>query len=119
MPLHAGYRPPPETGLRPFPFPLRDAVLIRRYKRFLADVRMDDGRTETVHVANTGAMTGLDRPGARVLLSRGENPRRKLKWSWELVRVGRTWACVNTAVANRVVRHWLESGRWATTRSSR
>jgi len=86
-------------------------VLIRRYKRFLADVRFPDGAVRTVHVANPGAMTGLAEPGARVLLSRSENPRRKLEWSWELVRAGRTWVCVNTAVANRVVRHWLESGR--------
>lgn len=86
-------------------------MLIRRYKRFLADVRFPDGAVRTVHVANPGAMTGLARPGARVLLSRSENPRRKLEWSWELVRSGRCWVCVNTAVANRVVRAWLESGR--------
>ncbi|MHC4407858.1 MAG: DNA/RNA nuclease SfsA [Planctomycetota bacterium] len=97
--------------MRPFPVPLCDAVLLRRYKRFLADVRMGDGEIRTVHVENPGAMTGLAEPGARVLLSRSENPRRKLDFSWELVRVGRVWACVNTAVANRVVRHWLENGR--------
>ena len=84
---------------------------MRRYKRFLADVRFRDGSLRTVHVANPGAMTGLCRPGASVLLSKSENRRRKLEWSWELVRVGRSWACVNTAVANRVVRHWLETGR--------
>jgi len=97
--------------LRPFPVPLRDAVLIRRYKRFLADVRWPDGSEATVHVANPGAMTGLAEPGAKVLLSKAESPGRKLPWSWELVRAGRVWACVDTAVANRVVRHWLESGR--------
>lgn len=91
--------------------PLADAVLLRRYKRFLADVRLPDSSVRTVHLANPGAMTGCAIPGSRVLLSDSGNPRRKLKWSWELVKVGRCWVCVNTAVANRVVRHWLESGR--------
>ena len=91
--------------------PLADAVLIRRYKRFLADVRLPDGSVRTVHVANPGAMTGCAVSGSRVLLSDSENPRRKLRWSWELVKVGRCWVCVNTSIANRVVAHWLESGR--------
>jgi sugar fermentation stimulation protein A len=90
---------------------LTDAVLIRRYKRFLADVRLPNKALRTVHVANPGAMTGLAEPGARILLSRSKKPRRKLEWSWELVKVGRIWASVNTAVGNRVVKHWLESGR--------
>lgn len=85
--------------------------MIRRYKRFLADVQTPDGESRTIHVANPGAMTGLAEPGARILMSRSENPRRKLPWSWELVQCGRTWACVNTAVANRVVGSWLRSGR--------
>jgi len=91
--------------------PLEDAVLLRRYKRFLADVRLPDRSVRTVHLANTGAMTGCAISGSRVLLSDSGNPKRKLRWSWELVKVGRCWVCVNTAVANRVVRHWLESGR--------
>jgi len=97
--------------LRAFPLPLEDAVLIRRYKRFLADVRLSDGSVRTVHVANPGAMTGCAISGSRVLLSDSRDDRRKLRWSWELVKVGRCWVCVNTAVANRVVAHWLNSGR--------
>jgi len=85
--------------------------LLRRYQRFLADVRLADGTERTVHCANPGAMTGLDAPGSAVLLSRRDDPRRKLSLTWELVRVGRTWVCVNTQVANRVVRRWLETGR--------
>ena len=72
---------------------------------------MPNGDLRTVHVANTGAMTGLADPGSPVLISDSGNPARKLRFSWELVRCGRTWACVNTAVANRVVAWWLRSGR--------
>jgi sugar fermentation stimulation protein A len=96
--------------LRALP-PLRDAVLVRRYKRFLADVRFRDGSTATVHCPNPGAMTGLAEPGSAILVSDSGNPRRKLRFTWELVRAGRTWVCVNTAVANRVVGRWLDAGR--------
>jgi sugar fermentation stimulation protein A len=95
--------------VKPFPAPLLDAVLIRRYKRFLADVRFADGRVATVHCPNPGRMTGLDAPQSRILLSDSGDPRRKLRYTWELAQVARTWVCVNTQVANRVVAHWLES----------
>jgi len=97
--------------LRPFALPLVDGVLKRRHRRFLADVRLDTGRVVTAHCPNPGAMTGLAKPGSAVLLSQSDSPRRKLPYTWELVRVGRTLVCVNTAVANRVVGRWLETGQ--------
>lgn len=67
--------------------PLVGGRLLRRYQRFLADIQLDSGETVTAHCANTGSMLGLKEPGYRVWLSRAENPKRKLAWTWELVEV--------------------------------
>src|ERR671934_120218 len=98
-----------------FPAPLIPATLVRRYKRFLADVVLDSGEAMTVHVANPGAMTGLAAPGARVWLSKSADPKRKLPYSWELVEVdfgtGRELVGVNTAHPNSIVAGALSIAR--------
>lgn len=90
--------------------PLLEGRLQRRYKRFLADVELADGRVVTAHCANTGAMEGLTEPGLRVWLSPADNPKRKLRYTWELAKVeGRIYG-TNTAEPNRIVQHCLERG---------
>lgn len=90
-----------------FASPLTRGRLVKRYKRFLADVVLDGGEAVTAHVANPGAMTGLAEPGMEVWLSRSASPTRKLPWSWELVRVGEHLVGINTAHPNRLVEEAL------------
>jgi len=86
-----------------FPAPLVEATLIRRYKRFLADVTLADGSEVVAHCPNPGRMTSCAYPGGRVLLSPAMNPKRKLKWTWEIAYAGDTAILVNTARPNSVV----------------
>ncbi len=91
------------------PQPLIEGRLVRRYKRFLADVELNDGTLVTAHTANTGSMQQCAEPGQVVLLSKSDNPKRKLAWSWELVQVNNFWVDINTHRANRVVEEALRS----------
>ncbi len=91
-------------------------VLLRRYKRFLADVRLDDGREVVAHCPNTGSMRAVNVPGCRVWLAPSDNPARKLAWTWELVELpdldgGVALASVHTGRANRIVEEALRGGR--------
>ncbi|QFS84311.1 Sugar fermentation stimulation protein A [Roseivivax sp. THAF40] len=94
-----------------FQTPLVPARLIRRYKRFLADITLEDGREVTAHCANPGSMMGLAEPGSRIWVEPNDDPKKKLKWSWKIVEVpGGGRVCVDTGMANRVVREALEAG---------
>ncbi len=86
-----------------FPDPLLPGTLVKRYKRFLADVRLESGEEITAHCANPGAMTGLAESGSEVWLSPARNPARKLRYSWELVRIGDGLVGISTAHPNRIV----------------
>ena len=85
--------------------------LIRRYKRFLADVKLDNGEVVTAHCPNSGSMAACSEPGRRVYLSSHDNPKRKLKYTWEIIQMPDSWVGVNTLVPNRLVKNAIENGR--------
>lgn len=90
---------------------LEPAVLIKRYKRFLADITLPDGSERTIHCANTGAMTGCATPGNKVWYSTSDNPKRKYPNSWELSATATGHRiCINTARANQLAVEAIESG---------
>ena len=87
--------------------------LVQRYKRFLADVELNDGTIVTAHCANPGAMTGLNMPGLEVWLSPNRSPTAKLDWRWELVRVDGHLIGINTARPNAIVEEAIANDRIA------
>lgn len=85
--------------------------LVRRYKRFLADVRLDDGQVITVHCPNTGSMKNCVLPDSPCWFSRSDNPKRKYPHTWELASVpGGHWAGINTGKANQLVAEAIDAG---------
>ncbi len=98
-----------------FPDPLIEGRLIKRYKRFLADVELRDGPNKgevvTAHCANPGSMLSVNEPGSEVWLSPARNPDRKLKFTWELIRVGRSLVGINTSLPNALVAEAVEAGK--------
>ena len=105
-----------ETGKTIIKFtPLQEGILIKRYKRFLADVELDNGEIVTAHCANTGPMKGVLFPGGRVRLKYSPSPKRKLDWSWEQAEVPshndlkRCWVGINTSLPNKLIRNLIEA----------
>ena len=90
--------------------PLICGVLVKRYKRFLADVELETGEKVTVHCPNSGSMKGCAIPGSKVWLSQSDNPKRKYKYTWELAKVPGTLIGINTLVPNRLVKQSIENG---------
>ena len=89
--------------------PLLPGRLIKRYKRFLADICLDSGETVTAHCPNSGSMKGCAEPGSRVWISRSDAPRRKLAYTWELIRTQKSLVGINTLVPNRLVKKAIEN----------
>jgi sugar fermentation stimulation protein A len=93
-----------------FPEPLLKGYLIKRYKRFLADIELEDGALITAHCPNSGAMQGLTDPGTPVWISRASNPLRKLPYTWQMAEVDNTFVGMNTANPNELVEEAIRSG---------
>ena len=99
--------------------PLVRGRLVKRYKRFLADVVLDDGRTITCTCPNTGSMRGLTEPGSIVWLSQSDSPTRKYRYTWEMIASdmgegeGKTMVGINTGHPNKIVAEAIEAGRIA------
>lgn len=94
-----------------FETPLIPGKLIKRYKRFLTDVELENGDIVVAHCANSGSMLSVNDPGAPVWLSPANDPKRKLKFTWEVVQIGDAMVGVNTQHPNRIVADAIEAGQ--------
>jgi sugar fermentation stimulation protein A len=94
-----------------FDKPLFYGKLIRRYKRFLADIELDSGEIITAHCANTGSMKTCDKPGWRVVVSDSLNPKRKLRYTFEMIHNEKCWIGINTQVPNKLAKEAIEKGK--------
>jgi sugar fermentation stimulation protein A len=93
-----------------FQIPLLRGHLVKRYKRFLADMELEEGAFITAHCPNSGAMQGLVEPGTPVWVSRAENPSRKLPYTWQIVEVNGIYVGVNTSNPNHLVEEAIQAG---------
>lgn len=94
----------------PYPSGMQRALFLKRHKRFTVEAETSDGTPLSAHTNNTGSMMGLLRPGRDILLSPAANPNRKLKWTFEAVRLHGSWVGVNTGTPNRMVKAAWEAG---------
>lgn len=103
--------PEQSAGSKGLPWPeLFLGTLVKRYKRFLADVELDNGGQVTAHCPNSGTMRACSQSGRPVYLSFHDNPKRKLKYTWEMIHMPDSLVGVNTLVPNRLVRRSIEGG---------
>jgi sugar fermentation stimulation protein A len=93
-----------------FQTPLINGTLIKRYRRSLVDVKLNDGTTVTAHCPNATAMLGCYKPGNPVILSDSGNPSRRHRHTWELINMEGTWVCVNPTMAKKVIYEAIEKG---------
>jgi sugar fermentation stimulation protein A len=93
-----------------FPAPPLEGRLVRRYQRFFAEVELGGGGRLVAHCPNTGSLIGCLAPGSRVWLRDSQNDARKLRYTWQAVRIGRTWVNVDTSLPNRVVAEAVARG---------
>lgn len=93
-----------------FKQPLTQGILVKRYKRFLADIKLNSGEVVTAHCTNSGSMLTCIEEGAEVLLSPAPNPNRKTKFTWEMIRINGAWVGVNTSNPNQFIYEFLLSG---------
>ena len=108
-PSYSPHPPPIIFGLK---WPkLTTGTLLKRYKRFLADVKLRNGHTVTAHCANSGSMMGCSEPGCTVHLSRSDNKNRRLCYTWEMIEMPSSLVGVNTNVPNRLVAQALIDGQ--------
>ena len=102
---------------------LYPGILVKRYKRFFADIQLDTGELITAHCPNTGQMTGVCQIGAAVQVSFHDNPKRKLAYTWEMIEIEGIWIGINTALPNKLIKIALEQrlfpelGEYQTIRS--
>ena len=103
------HSPKNDLGFLPWPSLIK-GTLLRRYKRFMADVRLGNGHRVTAHCPNSGSMKACSDPGRPVYLSRHNSPKRKLKYTWEMIEMPASLVGVNTLVPNRLAKASIEAG---------
>jgi sugar fermentation stimulation protein A len=94
-----------------FEKPLIPGKLIKRYKRFLADIELDSGDFITAHCPNSGSMKTCTTPGWKVLLRESDNPKRKYKYTWEMVHNEKCWIGINTMIPNIIAEEAIKNGK--------
>ncbi len=95
-----------------FPTPVQKGQLVKRYKRFLADITLQTStQTITAHCANPGSMRTVNEEGAVVWVTKAQNPNRKLQYDWQVIKIQKALICINTALANTIVAEAIAAGQ--------